>query len=305
MSMDSTIHPIHDKHDRIFKLVLGRRPNMVSLLRAILSRATASHIDWQRIDYIPTELHTADGKLLRADIIVELPLIDDGGRYIGVVEHKSYQEAGTYYQMYGYVDACERMYAAYGMVIPIVYYHGDRPWPTPKIVALETLRLLVVDLLSGDLDEAKLTVELRALAEVQRAGRGVSEATVLTELTKNYLHPLYEQYEESKVVFDELERYILDIADGAGGLTTSEVLEIIEKHTGKEAREMGKSFLEQARDEGRTEGRVEGRTEGRVEERTEVALRLLRMDSDSDMVHEATGLATAEIEQLRHSLNGS
>ena len=106
--------------------------------------------------------------LLRADIIVELPLIDGGGRYIGVVEHKSYQEAGTYYQMYGYVDACELMYAAYGMVIPIVYYHGDRPWPTPKIVALETLRLLVVDLVSGGLDEAKLTVELRALAEVQR-----------------------------------------------------------------------------------------------------------------------------------------
>ena len=180
--MDSTIHPIHDKHDRIFKLVLGRRPNMVSLLQAILSQATASQIDWQRIDYLPTELHTADSRLVRADIIVELPLIE-GGRHIGVVEHKSNLDAGTHYQMYGYVDACERMYAAYGMVIPIVYYHGDRTWQKPpKMDAPEMsrLRLLMVDLVSGDLDEAELTVELRVLAEVQRAGRGVSEVTGLS-----------------------------------------------------------------------------------------------------------------------------
>ena len=305
MNMDSTIHPIHDKHDRIFKLVLGRRPNMRSLLRAILSKATAGHIDWQRIDYLPTELHTADSRLLRADIIVELPLIG-GGRYIGVVEHKSYQEAGTYYQMYGYVDACEQKYDdAHGMVIPIVYYHGDRPWPTPKIVALEALRLLVVDLLSGDLDEAKLTVELRALAEVQRAGRGVSKASVLTELAKDYLQPLYQQYGESKVVFDELERYILSVVERAQGLTAAEVLQIIEEQIGKEAREMGKSLLQEAREEGKVEGRTEGERIGIDKGRAEVALRLLRMDSDSDMVHKATGLATAEIEQLRHSLNGS
>ena len=64
-------------------------------------------------------------------LAVELPLIN-GSRYIGVVEHKSHQEAGTHYQMYGYVDACERMYAAHGKVIPIVYYHGHRPCKNPR-----------------------------------------------------------------------------------------------------------------------------------------------------------------------------
>ena len=84
---------------------------------------------------------------------------------------------------------------------------------------------------------------------------------------------------------------------------------------------MGKSFLEQARDEGRVEGRTEGeriginkgerigidkgRTEGRVEERTEVAQRLLAKHFGDDVVGEVTGLSASEIETMRNSLNGS
>ena len=107
------------------------------------------------------------------------------------------------------------------------------------------------------------------------------------------------------------------IARFVKALTIDELNEILVEYGGMEGRDMGMTIWEQAEEtgrtkgrvegivEGRTEGIVEGRTEGKAEERTEVAQRLLRMHIDSDVVHKATGLSAFEVEELRHSLNGS
>ena len=100
---------------------------------------------------------------------------------------------------------------------------------------------------------------------------------------------------------------------------------------------MGTSFLDEAWAEGRTEGMTEGRTvgliegkaegrtegerfgiekgkaEGRTEgvhfgiekERAEVAQRMLREHVDEALIGRVTGLGAAEIDAMRHSLNGS
>ena len=120
----------HDRHDWIVKLVLGRPANMRSLLQAGLSQETVGRVDWNRMTYLQTEFQLADGTVLRADIIVELPLLG-GGRYIAVLEHKSSADSGTRHQVAGYVIAIEREYNAPRMVIPIVLYHGDTPWMEP------------------------------------------------------------------------------------------------------------------------------------------------------------------------------
>ena len=313
----------HDRHDWIVKLVLGRPANMRSLLQAGLSKETVGRVDWERMSYLRTELQLPDGTMLRADIIVGLPLLD-GGRYIVVLEHKSSADSGTRHQVAGYVIAIEREHNAHRMVIPIVLYHGDTQYVEPADggpAEAWDFTMIVLSVGGVVLQQAELTVELRALVEVLRAGRGVSEAAMVTELARDYLRPLYEQYEESTEVFDGLVRYILGVADRAKGLTATEVLRIIEKQTGKEAREMGKSFLDEAWAEGRTEGMTEGRTvgliegerfgiekgkaEGRTEGRAEVAQRLLRMDFGSDVVREVTGLSASTIDAMRHSLNGS
>ena len=57
-------------------------------------------------------------------------------------------------------------------------------------------------------------------------------------------------------------RYILGVAERAKGLTRAEVLQIIEEQIGKEAREMGKSFLQEAWEEGRSEGERIGTDKG-------------------------------------------
>ena len=323
MSMET----IHDRHDWIVKLVLGRPANMRSLLQAGLSRETVGRVDWDKIDYLSTELPRADSRALRADIVVVLPLVG-GGRYIAVLEHKSSADSGTRHQVVGYVVAIEREHNAHRRVIPIVFYHGDTPWVESAEggpAEAWDFAMIVLSVRGVVLQKAQLTVELRALVEVLRAGRGVSDAVVLTELATDYLRPLYKQYEESRVVFDELVRYILGVAERAKGLTRSEVLQIIEEQTGKEVREMGKSFLDEAWDEGRTEGertgkavgllegerrgidkgRTEGMAEGRTEGKAEVAQRLLSKDFDSAMVREVTGLSASAIEELRHVLNGS
>ena len=247
---------IDNIHDWIVKLVLGRPANMRSVLQACLSKETVGRVDWDRIAYMPTELQRADGRVLRADIVVKLPL-PGGGRYIAVLEHKSSFDPGTRYQVNSYVVAIEQEHDARGMVIPIVFYHGDTPWTeVSEAGPAEAWDFRMIVLSVGDevLRGAQLTVEARALMEVLRAGRGVSEAAVLTELARDYLRPVYKQYGESKVVFDELVRYILSVAERAKGLTSEEILRIIEEQIGKEAREMGKSFLQEAWEEGERAG---------------------------------------------------
>ena len=53
------------------------------------------------------------------------------------------------------------------------------------------------------------------------------------------------------------------------------------------------------RAEGRAEGRVEGEAKGRAEEKNEIALNLLKMGLSIEMVNEATGLSTPQIENLK------
>ena len=186
------------------------RPICAVYCRPVCSEETAGRVDWDKINYLPPELRNADGRELRADIVVELPLIG-GGKCIAVLEHKSRFDPDTRHQVAGYVFAIEQEYDACGRVIPIVFYHGDTPWVDPAEdgpVEAWNFRMIVLSVRGSVLRGAQLTVEARALMEVLRAGRGVSEAVVLTELANDYLRPLYEQYGESKVVFDELVRYI-------------------------------------------------------------------------------------------------
>ena len=112
-------------HDLLVKLALRKPRNLQSLLLPYLSQSTASRIDWSEVVYLPVGLRSVEGKDLQADIVVRLPLIDGSNRY-GVLEHKSGRDSGTYYQLYGYVDAIEREYDARGKVIAVVFYHGDR-----------------------------------------------------------------------------------------------------------------------------------------------------------------------------------
>ena len=93
------------------------------------------------------------------------------------------------------------------------------------------------------------------------------------------------------------------------GLTIDELNEILVEYGGMKGRDMRMTIWEQAEETGRTKGRVEGRTEGErigIEKgHLEVAQRLLTKDFDSSVVSEVTGLSASEVEELRHSLNGS
>ena len=159
-----------------------------------------------------------------------------------------------YVQLYSYVDAIERQYHARGKVIAIVFYHGDRRWlegsatDMPEAMGFQPIVIYVGDEV---LDRADLTIEVRALVAVLRAGRRVGQAAVVAELAEQHLKPLFA---EDETLFREMVRYILSIAEQARGLTSDEVLRIIEEHTGKEAREMGKSFIEVAWAEGERAG---------------------------------------------------
>ena len=74
---------------------------------------------------------------------------------------------------------------------------------------------------------------------------------MVAELAEQHLKPLCAEDEK---LFEEMVRYILSVAVQAKGLTSDEVLRIIEEHTGKEVREMGKSFIEVAWAEGERAG---------------------------------------------------
>jgi len=123
-------------HDRFFKTKLGLSKPLGEVLKAFLPPSVADRLDAGSLVFLPTE---SMGEALGGSFM-DLAF---SARFDGVecrvqiiVEHKSAPDAGTYFQVAHYATGLWLRSLREGKsphpVLPVLFYHGVRPWDLPE-----------------------------------------------------------------------------------------------------------------------------------------------------------------------------
>ena len=122
-------------HDRFFKSTLGRPDRMGKVLKAFLPEEISSSLDPGSLVSLPTE---SVGEGLDASLMDLAFSARFGGRETRIhliVEHKSTPDDGVHFQIAHYLCGLwvreRKEKRPLRPLLPILFYHGERPWPLP------------------------------------------------------------------------------------------------------------------------------------------------------------------------------
>ena len=129
--MPKTFKSFTAAHDGLFKSLYGNSKLAVDIFRIIFPEEVFALYDWANLRLEKDSF--ADG--LRADLIFSVPLLgfpDTRTLVFIILEHKSSNDPKLFWQLYMYQhNLIKERYLKYGYVpkaIPVVCYHGKRPW---------------------------------------------------------------------------------------------------------------------------------------------------------------------------------
>lgn len=178
-------------HDDLAKAALSRPENAIGALKAALPAALLGQLDLASLKLAPRDRYLdAAGKAMFSDLVYEVQL---AGRPVLVClclyEHQSTQAKFHIVRVLGYVAALWRAWIAehpdatrIPPVIPVVLYHGAKPWSAPTSLAevLDAPAELLAA--AGDLLPA-LRFALDDLAAVDEADLRAREVAIFGRMT--------------------------------------------------------------------------------------------------------------------------
>ena len=289
--------------DFMVKAALMPRKYWTELLQAVLPPSLVKSIDWEAASMLSELLPDGDGMIERfiyADMIVRLPLLGSKpGDICSVIEIKSDDVRGYDEQLDRYSSKARDKHRKCGHIVRVLLYCGRKPLRLneleelpeelyPAWSVLVDKETIIIDVHSLGL-LAKVHGGLRAALMTLRDMRAIESEEEFWQFLDEIILPVMDEDEElfNLLLWFGLRMVEIDIDE-------KRIKQYIEdKEGGHEAMTIMENIAERNK-------RI-----GVEEERAEVAKRMLQMDLDSDVVHKATGLSTPEIEELRHSLNGS
>jgi len=295
---------LNPKADLTFKKVFGEHPDLIiSFLNALLPFDKADEeITW--VEYLNPELVPQNP--LRKDSIVDVRCRDKAGRQF-IVEMQmmwtsAYKQRVLFNASKAYVSQLDKG-GDYDLLHPVYslnlvndtfsdspdYYHDFRIVEVAETKeVIEGLRFIFIELpkfTPKNYGDKKMQVLwLRYLTEINEKTREVPE-----ELLNNpEISKAVTQLEESAFSEAQLLGY-----DRFWDMVSTAKMQISSSR--REAMEKG---LAEGRAKGLAEGRAEGRAEGQQAERLKNASNLKRLGVATEIIAQATGLTTEEIEQL-------
>ena len=326
---------VHHPHDGLFKLVFGEAEQAAGLLRLALPKHILQAADLDSLKLLSGTLVSGSLSKRYADLIYSLRIGKRETLVHLVLEHQSEEDPLMAHRMLRYVVSAQERWIAENdaakkipPVLPIIFYHGAKPWSAPtryrdlldcpdEMLPLEEwvpeFEPVLFDLSHYD-EELAGEVALPAKAELAlflfRRVRNARDVLALLAQKANLIerhwpHPQDYHHIEPFIV------YILAVRDDVKG---EEMADFLGNTLGPRAKEHGMStarkLMEQGRKEGRKEGREEGREEGRklgrklgreegrISSTRAILLKLiqLRFGPISDARHRI--LATADEKQL-------
>lgn len=295
---------LNPKADLTFKKVFGEHPDLIiSFLNALLPFDKADEeITW--VEYLNPELVPQNP--LRKDSIVDVRCRDKAGRQF-IVEMQmmwtsAYKQRVLFNASKAYVSQLDKG-GDYDLLHPVYslnlvndtfsdspdYYHDFRIVEVAETKeVIEGLRFIFIELpkfTPKNYGDKKMQVLwLRYLTEINEKTREVPE-----ELLNNpEISKAVTQLEESAFSEAQLLGY-----DRFWDMVSTAKMQISSSR--REAMEKG---LAEGRAKGLAEGMAEGRAEGQQAERLKNAGNLKRLGVATEIIAQATGLTTEEIEQL-------
>ena len=236
--------------------------------------------------------------------IVRLPLLGSSpGDICSVIEIKSDDVRGYDEQLDRYSSKARDKHRKCGHIVRVLFYCGRKPL---RLNELEELPERLDSALSVLVDKGTIIIDVHSLELLAKVHGGLWAAL----MTLRDMRAI-ESEEEFWQFLDEIILPVMDEDEELFNLLLWFGLRMVEidideerikqyienKQGGHEAMTIIEHIAERRE-------RI-GIDKGRTEERAEVAKRMLRERVDDALIGRVTGLDTAEIDAMRHSLNGS
>ncbi|WP_232417538.1 Rpn family recombination-promoting nuclease/putative transposase [Leptospira noguchii] len=120
-------------HDRLIRETLQNKEDAISFFKNSLPENVIELLDLNRLELTQSSFISENLKEEQTDLLFQIPL--KSGKKANVYllfEHKSYLDDSIFSQLLGYISAIYksqyRVDKKYSVVIPFVFYHGERTW---------------------------------------------------------------------------------------------------------------------------------------------------------------------------------
>jgi predicted transposase/invertase (TIGR01784 family) len=228
-----------------------------------------------------------------------------------LIEHQSSPDDMMAFRLLRYSIAAMHRHLKQGhkrlpMIVPILFYHGKQsPYPysmrwldcfdDPAAAQnLYTQAFPLVDITVIPDDEIKTHRKVALLEYVQKH---IHEKDINIHL--NNITELMGKCKPSKEEAQSLMHYL---TQAGNALDTKKFIHNLGKTTPRYREDM-MTIAEQWMQEGMHKGIHKGRQEGRQVERSEIARKLMSLNTDRALVEQATGLSSAELDALMNATN--
>jgi predicted transposase/invertase (TIGR01784 family) len=315
-------------HDKMFTNVFRKVDNARALLKKVLPDKIKKIIDFSNIEIEDTDYVSKHFDEYYSDIVVKVKMNAKDGDKIPtdicfILEHKTKGRIRIFIQILKYMveewqkDIDEKR--PLRIIIPIVFYHGDRDWKIPQSFVdqfnvedevkefLLDYRYFLFDAKLWDFQTEKNkdlkdnVFLLTAMALMKYAYTEETEGIEnifrfwhekgFTEDIEDIVFFLIYISETKNISRDQLKK-MLEKSKIDGG----EIMQTLADRLRSEGREEGKK-------EGKEEGKKEGKEEGKKEGKLETARKLIERGVDMDIIVEATGFSRQEIEKLVETIH--
>ncbi|EMS88820.1 Rpn family recombination-promoting nuclease/putative transposase [Leptospira noguchii] len=286
-------------HDRLIRETLQNKEDAISFFKNSLPEAVIELLDLNGLELTQSSFISENLKEEQTDLLFQIPL--KSGKKANVYllfEHKSYLDDSIFSQLLGYISAIYksqyRVDKKYSVVIPFVFYHGERTWTLGNSFQnrfilskneevfkkyIPDFELELFDLSKVDLSKLE-SITLRViLGVVQKIWEG--DTSFLNHLGEVFELLTGLKNESKRVeIFQKLFLYIFNVRE----LEPTEITSLLShSRYNREYEDLTMTTAEKLRKEGKFEGKIED------------ARKMFKEGFELDVVLRITGLTEQEL----------
>jgi len=296
-------------HDQFIRELLNHREAAAEFLTYALPHEVCTLLDLKRLSYSGNSYTSHELRELLCDVVLNVPLVsaDQDTEVTILIEHKSFKDRMTSFQLLSYVAAGYQQQIKQGkklkLIIPVVYYHGKQKWELPafsdffqdlpvplrRYIPGMEVDMMSIRNMSRDHIMAVTNAMLRAALMVQK---GAHERLFALEEYARVFNML--NVEKGGNFFISTIVYIFSV-DYFNPQEFQKVTRHLDTRTKRKTMTLREHFIA----EGIEKGIQKGKLEGSLQSRYEVARKLILRKMPLEEICELTDLTMEEVKGIK------